>query len=157
MIKKTKLPFVLILLCAVLALIVVILFQRQQQRVLMEMFYSVAGADARMELYHFVVQNDGTFRSSQGIPLFPSILVEGRIWRIPIRKATTTLSDYEFQNILDLLAEIARDYEEETWRTIGEWWDVTILYDGNVYDRSSTCTFLLGTLIYEMRQLSPLD
>jgi len=153
-----KIFIMLMLMFVAIILFAALIFQGQQRRILMEMFIfpNTSGCgDIQNEVYRFVVENDGTLRSSQGVGI-PNVFTEGRVWMFTMRRATITLSEQEFQDISDLLAKIAENDESEEWRSFGGWWNVIILYGGNIYDRSSACTLLLESLMFEIEQLSPL-
>ena len=152
-IKKIKLLKLLILiLLAIISLIVLTYQLRQRDDILMEMF--IFPRYWEMRVYHFVVRNDGTFISRQGIAP-PRSITEGNVWMFPLRRETIIISEQEIRDISDLLVRISGDDESTQWRVFG-WQTFIILYDGNVYENSTACPETYGDLIYKMWQLSPL-
>jgi len=159
MVKKAK-KFHLVLktlLLLTIVLFAVLIYQKQQETVLMEMYLFPMGWYTNNDrVYHFIIRSDGGFRIRQGITLIHGDFVSDNVFMFTMRQTTTTLSEQELQYIVNLIAKISDNNESEAWYSFGGWWDVIILYNNNVYDRLSTCELLLESLISKVTQLSPI-
>jgi len=152
--KKLKWAIAVAVLFVAAVLFVVAVSQRQYRNVLMEMIIFPEGpAWIGSPVYRFVVQNDGTFISYTGICIHTNAANPNTIM-LPFvrRRARITLSDEDFHGISEMVSLASETYATAQSSVFGLW-QVTILHDGNVYERQ---IIELHKVADELVRLSPL-
>ena len=151
--KKLKqvLTAAIMLVVTIFLLFVVI---RPYRNVYMEMVifpWRWYGEDA--PVYRFIIQNDGTFITYTGISIHGNVARSDIImWPFCRRRARVNLSDEDFHRISEMTL-LAAETNETSELIFWGGWQVALLYNGNIYERSKEELLDLATAL---AQLSPL-
>ena|GEM_PF-4008752 len=148
MIKKVICTLIITVFLAIIAFLGFQTFQGRASDVFFEVvIFTGVNPNGNVRAYRFIVTNDKTLISIQGIARNHLDVTRGSIMRFIQNRYTISLTEQDFQLIIELVANTVENrYRLQSlsqWRTY-------LLYNGNIYT-------LFNELENEIIRLSPLD
>jgi len=149
--KKTKWIIIVIILIAVISLTTIVTIHKQRENVVIEIIVFPGGWGHNSDVYRFIIRNDMTLISHFGRTNNPGYVTRGNIIRFVRQRATTTLSEEDFQAINEIMRYVVMD---ESF-VLSEW-QPRLLYNGYVYGNYgvSRTLFDLSSKVYRLSPLS---